>query len=100
MLVHSVSVCAALQLCSKSAGSSTDSSRIPPSSITYHYEWHGLLLQIPGLWELLGAAVVCSTTMLLGWDEKRQHNKQQQQHQLQLEGSESEDEHEADTRHS
>ena len=99
MLVHSVSVCAALQLCSKSAGSSTDSSRIPPSSITYHYEWHGLLLQIPGLWELQGAAVVCSTTMLLGWDEKRQHNKQQQ-HQLQLEGSESEDEHEADTRHS
>ncbi len=61
----------------------------------------GLLLQVPGLWELLGAAVVCSTTMLLGWDEKRQHNKQQQQHQLELEGSESEDEqdeHETDTR--
>jgi hypothetical protein len=60
-----------------------------------------LLLQVPGLWELLGAAVVCSTTMLLGWDEKRQHNKQQQQHQLQLEGSESEDEQddcEGDTR--
>jgi len=51
-----------------------------------------LLLQVPGLWELQGAAVVCSTTMLLGWDERRQHNKQQQQHQLQLEGSESEDE--------
>jgi len=60
-----------------------------------------MLLQVPGLWELLGAAVVCSTTMLLGWDEKRQHDKQQQQHQLQLEGSSSEDEQderEADTR--
>lgn len=33
------------------------------------------LLQVPGLWSLLGAAVVCSTTMLLGWDEKRQHGR-------------------------
>lgn len=31
--------------------------------------------QVPGLWSLLGAAVVCSTTMLLGWDEKRQHGR-------------------------
>ncbi|DBB00802.1 TPA: hypothetical protein ACH3X1_000731 [Trebouxia sp. C0004] len=34
--------------------------------------------EVPGFWSLLGAAVVCSTTMLLGWDEKRQHNKQKQ----------------------
>ncbi len=65
------------------------------------HDCFSLLLQIPGLWELLGAAVVCSTTMLLGWDERRQHNKQQQQHQLELEGIESEneqDEYETDTR--
>lgn len=78
----------------------------PATAMSYLTVVWGLVLgyfffsEIPGLWELLGAAVVCSTTMLLGWDEKRQHNKQQQQHQLQLEGSESEDEHEADTRHS
>ncbi len=35
-------------------------------------------VQVPGLWSLLGAAVVCSTTMLLGWDEKRRHSKQKQ----------------------
>ena len=38
------------------------------------YPW----LQVPGLWSLLGAAVVCSTTMLLGWDEKRRHSKQKE----------------------
>lgn len=39
------------------------------------------MFQVPGLWELLGAAVVCSTTALLGWDEKRQHSAPQQQPQ-------------------
>ena len=35
-------------------------------------------VQVPGLWSLLGAAVVCSMTMLLGWDEQRRHSKQKQ----------------------
>ena len=39
-----------------------------------YYAW----VQVPGSWSLLGAAVVCSTTMLLGWDEKRRHSKQKQ----------------------
>ncbi|DBB16082.1 hypothetical protein WJX82_007470 [Trebouxia sp. C0006] len=70
----------------------------PATAMSYLTVVWGLVLgyfffsEVPGLWELQGAAVVCSTTMLLGWDERRQHNKQQQQHQLQLEGSESEDE--------
>ena len=50
------------------------------------------LLQVPGLWELLGAAVVCSTTMLLGWDEKRQHDKQAPQQLPQQEDNDSEQE--------
>lgn len=29
--------------------------------------------EVPGVWSLLGAAVVCSTTTILGWDERRQH---------------------------
>ena len=50
-------------------------------------------LQVPGIWELLGAAVVCATTMLLGWDEKRQLSKQQSQQTQQTvgDGSSSDD---------
>ena len=34
-------------------------------------------LQVPGVWDSLGAVVVCTTTMLLGWDEKRQADRRQ-----------------------
>ncbi len=50
------------------------------------------VLQVPGVWELLGAAVVCSTTMLLGWDEKRQHDKQQQQQPQQTDNDSADEE--------
>jgi len=44
-------------------------------------------VQVLGLWSLLGAAVVCSTTMLLGWDEKRRHSKQKQPQPQQVDNS-------------
>ena len=40
-------------------------------------------LQVPRLWDSLGAVVVCATTMLLGWDEKRQADKRQAEQQAQ-----------------
>ena len=33
------------------------------------------------MWDSLGAVVVCTTTMLLGWDEKRQADKRQAEQQ-------------------
>lgn len=57
----------------------------PATAMSYLTVVWGLILgyfiftEVPGIWELLGAAVVCATTMLLGWDEKRQLSKQQSQ---------------------
>ncbi|KAL3152756.1 hypothetical protein ABBQ38_012343 [Trebouxia sp. C0009 RCD-2024] len=36
--------------------------------------------EVPGVWDSCGATVVCATTMLLGWEEKRQGDKQHAQH--------------------
>ena len=52
-----------------------------------------ICLQVPGVWDSLGAVVVCTTTMLLGWDEKRQADKRQAEQQQPQHTQQSQNEH-------
>ncbi|KAL3152754.1 hypothetical protein ABBQ38_012341 [Trebouxia sp. C0009 RCD-2024] len=67
----------------------------PATAMSYLTVVWGLILgffifqEVPGVWDSCGAAVVCATTMLLGWEEKRQGDKQQAQHTQQSQSVES-----------